>query len=72
MPICPKANDPDVKAKVEAKYKEIANKSNRLTDSQEHWHKKDPDLKYFSGNSLEKIKNQVIAANTNGSSITMG
>ena len=67
--LCPKANNPVIKANADAKFKDISERSNKLTGLQERWQKTDPDLNDFNGKSLKKIKFQVIAANTDSSTI---
>ena len=72
---CPKGNDPDIKAKADARFKEISDRAkdradNKLTKTQEYWHKKDPDRSVFTSKSLKKIKNQVFAANIDGSTFS--
>ena len=66
---CPHAHEPDVKAKAEAKFKEIRDRPGKNSESQERWRKKSPNLSDFSGKSLEKIKSQVFSADADESTI---
>ena len=66
---CTRAHEPGVKAKDEAKFKEIKDCPGRNSQSQEHWRKKSLNLSDFCGKSLEKIKSQVFSADTNESII---
>ena len=68
---CPKVNNPIIRAKAGAKYKEIIDNPDNRTGASEHWHKQYPELTDFTGRSLENIKIQVYAAGDNGSTITM-
>ena len=64
---CPHARESDVKAKDRAKFKEIGDQPGKLTESQEHWRKKSPNLSDFSQKSLENIKRQVFNADADRS-----
>ena len=41
----------------------------KLTETQKCWCKICPDLSDFTGKSLDKIKNQVLAADSDGSTL---
>ena len=58
----PRAHEATIKAKAEAKFKEISDRPGKVTNSQERWRKKSPNLGDFSGESLKKITKQVYAA----------
>ena len=69
--LCPRAHEPAIKARADAKFKEIANRPGKVTDSQERWRKKSPNLSDFSGESLKKITNQVYAAEADADGSTI-
>ena len=69
--ICPRGHEPAIKAAADAKFKEIADRPSKVTDSQERWRKKSPNLSDFTGKSLEKITKQVYAAEADADGSTI-
>ena len=60
--ICPRGHERAIKAAAEAKFKEIRERPKKVTDSEERWRKKTPNLSDFTGKNLKKITEQVYAA----------